>query len=35
MTRLRYAARFLYWSIRHGSLSRERWVMDYEGNNWK
>ena len=30
-----YAARFLYWAIRHRSLTAARWVMQFEGRSWK
>lgn len=35
MNRIRYVIRFAYWAIRHRSISCARWVMDYEGKNWK
>jgi hypothetical protein len=30
MKRLRYALSLIYWTCRHCSLSRGRWVADYE-----
>lgn len=30
MSRIQYLLRVAYWSIRHRSLSRGRWVADYE-----
>lgn len=35
MKAIRYIARFTYWAIRHRSFACARWVMDYEGKNWK
>lgn len=34
MQRAIYIGRFLYWSARHRSISRARWVLDYEGITW-
>ena len=32
--RLRYTIRFIYWLIRHRSISSARWVCEYEGMKW-
>jgi hypothetical protein len=32
---IRYAARFIYWAIKHRSFSSARWIMDFEGKTWK
>ncbi len=29
-----YIGRLLYWTARHLSISRARWVLDYEGTTW-
>jgi hypothetical protein len=29
-----YAARFLYWTVRHRSTKHVRWVLAYEGYTW-
>lgn len=35
MKPITYAARFLYWAIRHRSFALARWVMQFEGRSWK
>lgn len=30
MKRMRYLASLIYWSVRHRSISRGRWVAEYE-----
>jgi hypothetical protein len=32
--RLRYVVSLFYWSIRHRSLARGRWVAEFEGHTW-
>lgn len=32
--RITYVGRLLYWSVRHCSISRALWVLDYEGTTW-
>jgi hypothetical protein len=32
MKRVRYLLSLLYWSVRHRSLSRGRWVASYESH---
>lgn len=32
--RLKYAARFIYWSVRHGSTKHVAWVLAFEGYQW-
>jgi hypothetical protein len=34
MNRLRYAVSFLYWAIRHRSISSARWLCAFEGKSW-
>jgi hypothetical protein len=34
MKRLRYALSLIYWTLRHCSLSRGRWVVAFEGKSW-
>lgn len=33
--RARYLGRFIYWTARHRSFARAKWVMDFEGITWK
>ena len=35
MNLIRYAIRFACWVIKHRSIARAKWVMDYEGKSWK
>lgn len=32
--RLRYALRWLYWTVRHRSIKHAAWVCAYEGMTW-
>jgi hypothetical protein len=32
MKRMRYVLSLIYWTLRHRSLSRGRWVAEYEGS---
>lgn len=34
MRRVRYIARFIYWSARHRSFKHADWVCEYEGYTW-
>lgn len=29
-----YAARFIYWTLQHGSTKHVRWVLAFEGYSW-
>lgn len=31
LRRLSYAARFIYWTLRHGSTQHVAWVLAFEG----
>lgn len=32
--RIRYIARFVYWTLRHGHTRNVRWVLAHEGTQW-
>lgn len=32
--RIRYAVRFICWTLRHGSTKHVRWVLAFEGYTW-
>ena len=32
--RVRYALRFIYWTLRHRSTKHVRWVLAFEGYTW-
>lgn len=32
--RARYCARFVYWTLRHGSPRNVAWILAYEGYSW-
>lgn len=34
LSRLVYIARLAYWTARHRSIDRARWVVEYEGHTW-
>jgi hypothetical protein len=33
MKRMRYVLSLIFWTLRHRSLSRGRWVAEYEATN--
>jgi hypothetical protein len=33
-SRIRFIARFIYWSVRHRSPRNAAWVCEYEGFKW-
>jgi hypothetical protein len=34
LRRLRFVARFIYWTYKHGSTKHAGWVCNYEGLYW-
>lgn len=32
--RVRYVARFIYWTVKHRSTANAGWVCNYEGFHW-
>jgi hypothetical protein len=34
LRRVRYVARFIYWTCKHGSTKNAGWVCNYEGLYW-
>lgn len=33
--RIKYIARFIFWTVRHRSTKHVRWVLAFEGISWK
>lgn len=34
LRRIRYVARWVYWSVRHRSTANAAWICAYEGHQW-
>lgn len=32
--RVQFVARFIYWTLKHGSTKHAGWVCNYEGTKW-